>query len=205
MFNSGVSVEGFIESLKSELDTALPFEDQSYIDWINETEQFLYKTIIREKVRESQNLYDDDGKPKTVIKLENCDFEDITLVNACETGGTTIELMRVEPSSSNLFRNCYWKTDGGFGFSIDIPEYITIDTIEYYHVNTPVLKTNKDSSTSTVNLPIEHLEMLRCIIRAKAFMLCGEYAIAANWINMYNTYLETFKSWYTSTNTGLGV
>ena len=66
MYSSGVTAKNFINSLKSEIDTALPFDDNVYLDIINETEQLLYSSIIKELV------------------VKNCEIEIVTSLDDVE-------------------------------------------------------------------------------------------------------------------------
>lgn len=214
VFDSGIKIKDLIDEVKGELDTAPDLDDKVYVDCINEVERLIYRGIIREKAVGEYDADDKatDGVTETLgnireiaVELDGIDFVDICNVFAVSSDGEQrIELIRVEPSGKGLYRNCYNKTDIGIECSIELPEwYEPPEKVEYHYIVLPEVK--KAGSEQTINLPIEHMEMLKSKMRAQAFMLCGEYQIAANWISMYNTYLESFKEWYASTTQSYGV
>ena len=67
--------------------------------------------------------------------------------------------------------------------------------IELIYFIRPALKSAEGKNTGNVMLPAEFLELAKAKMRADAYKIANEDAIAAKWMNDYNVLLETFKAW----------
>lgn len=193
MFDSGISAKELIESVKSEVDVALPIPNASYVMWLNSLEQMFYSSIIQE-----QNIITVNNPTSETIVLSDLvtsdneaavRFDDIYTVYA-----DSVQLIKTNAASGQIFPNCYYKVNNNMAFNtFKKPERLDI----VYSIK-PALKTVDDSDEvqdGNVMLPIEFIEIAKSKLRAEAYMIENEYTPAANWINNYNILLENFKQW----------
>lgn len=193
MFDSGISAKELIESIKSEVDVALPITNASYVMWLNSLEQMLYSSIIQE-----QNRITIKNPPSSTIILSDLPisdneaavrFDDIYAVYA-----DTVQLIKTNAASGQIFPYCYYKSHNNMVFNTD-KKPVNLDIVYFIK---PALKTVNDSDevqNGNVMLPIEFIEIAKSKLRAEAYMIENEYTPAANWINNYNILLENFKQW----------
>ncbi len=203
MFDSGISAKELIESIKSEVDVALPIPNASYVLWLNSLEQMLYSSIIQEQSRITVN--NPTGETIVLSDLPISDneaavrFDDIYTVYA-----DSVQLIKTNAASGHIFPNCYYKSDNNMTFKTD-NKPASLDIVYFIK---PALKTVDDSDEvqgGNVMLPIEFIEISKSKLRAEAYMIENEYTPAANWINNYNILLENFKQWLSERATQFGM
>lgn len=193
MFDSGISAKELIDSIKSEVDVALPILNSSYVMWLNSLEQMLYSSIIQE-----QNRITLTNPEESIIVLSELPtsadeaavrFDDIYTVYA-----GSVQLIKTNAASGNIFPNCYYKSNDNMIYCADNkPE--TIDIVYFIKPALKSVNDNDEVQGGNVMLPIEFIEIAKSKLRAEAYMIENEYAPAGNWINNYNILLENFKQW----------
>lgn len=189
MFNSGITAQELINQVKDEADIALPIADINYVMWINAAEQLLYTELIKE-----QRKIELSGDRKTLIISDLAipfgeapiRFEDIHAVYA-----DNAQLIKSTLASGNIFSNTYYKNNNSLVLSLKAkPQIITL----IYYAR-PALKTEDNASTEYVKVPCEFTDLIKAKLRGEAYKIANEDALAAKWINDYNTLLEIFKAW----------
>lgn len=218
MYDSGITAKSLISAVKDEADISPVIDDNVLIGVINDIEQLVYKTLLRKselykvEISETEDatsetyelVTDDIGN--TVITLKNIIFDDVVSIDTIPHYGHKTALLRVETASAELFRNIYCKgSDNSVKCHINAPLADVLKEINVYMLELPTLKTIDNYTNENIMLPIEHIEMLKCRMRAQTFMLCNEFPVAANWISMYNTLFSTFQDWCSMQNKALGV
>ncbi len=197
LFHSGIYAKSFIKGLQSEIDSALPIPDDTYISWLNETEQFLYTGLIQSPVPVEFTADYDSGTP-IENPLECCRFCDVVSVYASYDSRLGRQLIKTERNKAHLLHDCYYDVDGKIGYNLSPILSDCLEKITVFKIDKPTLKTTDNWATEDICVPTEFAEMIRSKLRANAFMLCGEYATASNFIALYNSLLETFKAWIAS-------
>lgn len=192
MFDSGISAKELIESVKDEVDVALPIPNKSYVQWLNSLEQMLYSSIIREQNKISILT------PESIIKLDELNissdeepirFEDIYTVYA-----DSQQLIKTNTASGGIFNGCYYKK----GYDMAVITAEKPKNLDIVYFIKPKLKTVNQSDVigeGNVMIPIEFIELYKSKLRAEAYMIENEYVPASNWINNFNILLENFKQW----------
>lgn len=189
MFDSKIGVSALIADLQSEVDIAIPVPDSFYIQSLNALEQMLYSEIIQEQHKaEIQN-------PESVIVLSEISvdaeqaqirFEDIYAVYA-----DGVQFIKAPYTSGVIFPDTYYKQENNLAYHTETNPKI----IELIYFIRPALKSAENENTGNVMLPAEFLELAKAKMRADAYKIANEDAIAAKWMNDYNVLLETFKAW----------
>lgn len=191
MFDSGVTLREAVAELKTEVDIAVPVPNYSYVQWANALEQLLY----REYICEQGELTVADGEAHGSVDLEKLTpkgeatirFEDVLAVFSGK-----IQLIKTTLGGAQVFNDCYYKRNG-------LLEYKTnADMIKIIYYVKPELKTVDSGDiigSGNIMLPIEFIELLKAKLRAEAYKIANEDAIAAKWANDYNILLENFKVW----------
>jgi hypothetical protein len=77
------------------------------------------------------------------------------------------------------------------------------------HIVKPALVTvtshGNISEGVNVMVPIEFIDLVKSKLRGEAYKLANEDALAAKWLNDYNTLLETFRAWITEKASNFGL
>ena len=209
MFNSGIAVKDLIEDLKTEVDIALEIPDTTYITWLNSLQQLLYSEVIKEEKEEAVDAYmmhysPAVGKPDELVKLNPVSlnagirFEDICAVYHNET-----QLKKSTLASGEIFPNTYFKNGNGLGYNVK-DETPTLKIV--YYVRPALVKIDDaDYDNTNVMIPIEFIDLAKAKLRGEAYKLANEDALAAKWLNDYNTLLETFKAWIADKSPNFGI
>ncbi len=201
MFDSGIKVSSLIEQIKNEADIAIPITDEIYVLWLNALEQLLYTEVIQE-----QGIIKLDDVSNGVIDIDTLDvpkgenvirFEDIHTIYAGET-----QLIESTVASGVIFPNTYYKIGNNIGLNLEKEFNGQVKVI--YFVK-PELNTTDNISTKNVMLPVEFIDLSKAKLRGEAYKLANEDALAAKWLNDYNTLLETFKAWITDKTPNFGL
>ena len=205
MFDSGISVKNLVDELKnSEIDIALEIPDATYVSWLNSLQQLLYTEIIKEQKKTtlqgailnpiSLSLIMTDSGENTPI------FEDI---HAVYVNG--VQLIKSTLASGVIFPNSFYKNNNGIGFNVTQP----IAEMTIVHIVRPALVTvtshGNISDGVNVMVPIEFIDLVKAKLRGEAYKLANEDALAAKWLNDYNTLLETFRAWITEKASNFGI
>ena len=205
MFDSGISVKNLVDELKnSEIDIALEIPDATYVSWLNSLQQLLYTEIIKEQKKTtlqgailnpiSLSLIMTDSGENTPI------FEDI---HAVYVNG--VQLIKSTLASGVIFSNSFYKNNNGIGFNVTQP----IAEMTIVHIVRPALVTvtshGNISDGVNVMVPIEFIDLVKAKLRGEAYKLANEDALAAKWLNDYNTLLETFRAWITEKASNFGI
>lgn len=193
MFDSTIELRDAVAELKEEIDIAVPIPNSSYVQWANAVEQLLYReyiceqgelVVIHDAVRGSVDLEELTPKGEAPIR-----FEDVLTVFS---GGT--QLIKTTLAGGQVFDECYFKRNG-------LLEYKSVpgaDIIKIIYYVKPRLKTVDGGDiigSGNIMLPIEWVDVLKARLRAEAYKIANEDAIAAKWANDYNVLLENFKAW----------
>lgn len=200
MFDGGISAKELIEEVRNEADVAYPIGEESYILWLNETEQLIYRELIQEQGRidilwngQSTVGLDDAELPQNENSLR---FEDIHSVFA-----DNLQLAESTATSGEIFENTYYRIGNEVRFNLSFePKYIKI-----YYLVRPKLKTAENYGELNVSLPTEFLNLLKAKLRAEAYLIANEDSLAAKWLNDYNNKIENFKQWIASKHIVLGL
>ncbi len=192
MFNGIITAKELIDTLKNEVDIAIPIPDETYILWLNTAEQLLYTEIIKEQKLYIQKVSEIESGIVELVNIgvsqeENLmRFEDVYAVYADST-----QLIKSTLTSGVIFPNTYFKSGNNIGLNIAEG---TEDIKIIYFVK-PALKTTKNYDKETLKVPVEFVSLIAARLRGEAYKLANEDALAAKWINEYNVLLETFKAW----------
>ena len=188
MYDSGISTQELIDSLREEVDIAVPVTDEMYIAWLNTTEQMLYSEIIQEqhKITVTPNS---DVIILSELPIESGQdkirFEDIYTFFADGT-----QYIKTNLTSGLIFPETYYKKDNNAAFNAPtMPKEIAI-----YYFTRPALKT-EETMSAHICVPPEFIEIIKSKLRGEAYKIANEDAIAAKWINDYNVLVEMFRSW----------
>ena len=204
MFNSGITVETLIESVKSEADIAPDVPEENYMQWINAFEQMLYSEIIKEQDEYWANITDNSIKLKDITQEFEARFEDVVAVYATKNG-KTVQLKKSTLATGDILPNCYFKVgdkiffSNGFYNKEDYPNGIEMRII---YTRRPKIKTK---TSEEIMLPIEFIELMKSKVRGEAYKLANEDALAAKWLNDYNVLLENFKIWISNKSPSFGI
>ncbi len=196
MYNSGITADALINSVRLEADISIPVSNDLFLRTINTVEQFIYTEILREYVK--QDFEGIETSEECAIDLEDFDipddvsapiFDDIIRVFADDE-----ELERsgvsgvVDFPEKKLYYNKY---DGKITLSLnDFCEKITV----IYRLR-PALKTSENSDSAIIALPVEFVELLAARIRGEMYKIANEDGLSAKWLSEYNVQLENFKIW----------
>lgn len=202
MFDSGITAKDLIEQIKSEADVAPDITDETYIRWLNSTEQLLYSELIREQhtatfdyMNGAMRIYKpEDGLiiAGTGLYCEPPRAEDVVAVYCGDTRliKTTLEKHYIFPDTYCIYLN-----------SILINTELQSGVKMYYCIR-PEMKTADNYAERNVMIPIEFIELIAAKQRGEAYKLSNEDVLAAKWLNDYNILLENFKLWLKSRDTG---
>lgn len=214
MFDSGIKICDLINEIKSDVSVALPVSDTAFFGWINSLQQMLYGALIRfqkkvsvlipgEAIETSDDYLLGSKYSVSLKSLEvNNDEAPVSFKDIVHIYCGDRQLIRTSLISSDAFGNCYWRslepekhsvTSECIGFRIsDVGEADCLKVI--YHVRPSLVKTeNKDDYT--LKLPVEFSDIAKSYLRYQTYMISNEFDIAANWLQTYNSMLETFKEW----------
>lgn len=216
MYDSETSANELLINLKKEIDASKEIPLSTYVRWLNSLERFIYRAIVKEQkyeekaliVKTSGSYYMPEFEP---VALEGYKFRDILAVYYHYGEGygdypkdlypSGVELLKVSKQSRKLIDNCFYENeDGTLGICLDdvLMESCDGASLTIAHVTYPEKKSSGDSKVvgGNVMIPLEFIGMVEAKIRYEAYMLCEEPAVAANWLNIYNTQLEDFKIWH---------
>lgn len=191
MFDSGIKASALLGGLKNEIDVALPISDEQYVEWLNSCEQFLYSSILH--IQHECEIKLHNASPNSEVSVgedeDTIRFDDIVTVYADDT-----QLIKTTLATSMVFDCCYYEKNGNLQYKC--PE--NTQKIHILYNVRPRLKVveNGKICDDTIKIPLEYIDLVKSKIRADAYMYVNESATAANWINLYNAWLETFKQWY---------
>lgn len=204
MFWSDITYEKLIDEVKSEVDIAVEINDEIYMRWLNTLITFLYTEIIKEQT--TIVLEPAPTRPFTVTvkdydyELKKLNFEDIVTIYADD-----IQLIKSTAASGAIFQNTFYKEhelwadtyDYKIGYNTKTkPNKLTIVYYIRPLVNYP---------DGFVELPNEFIDLAKSKLRGEAYKLANEDALAAKWLNDYNTLLETFKVWIAEKSSKFGL
>lgn len=209
MFDSGISASSLIAELKSEIDVAIPISNKSYVESLNSLEQLLYTEIIREQRKAAVSLPDPfffgsfDLSAVTVGEGEKqVVFEDVYALY--DPDG--VQYKKTNPATCRFIKNTWCKEDENY---IDVNSGdIVLNTVDIVYFVRPALKTVNGSDvvgTGNVMLPAEFIDLAKAKLRADAYKIANEDALAAKWIADYNVLLENFKAWMDGKRANFGM
>lgn len=202
MFDSGITVERFIEDIKAEADIAPDISDKKFVSWINALEQVLYSDVILEQCKTDIEVIDSEGEYIYEVPVNSSDdkayvrFEDIVAV----FNGSK-QLIKTTLLSGAMFDDC-WFDNGGKLFVHTILSEGDVLTV-FYH-SRPVEKTTENLGTF-IMLPAEFMDLMYSYVRAEAYKYANEDGLSAKWQAEYNARLETFKAWIEARRSNFGL
>lgn len=206
MYVSGITTAAIISMVQSEADISVTIPDQSWLNWINETEQMLYTEIIREL---KATTLTDQTSPIAITAIVPATgegqaiFEDIQKIY-----GDGRELQKASIISATKFNKSVWYKSGtAIGFNL--ASNATAASMKIIYCVRPALKvlvagTPPTLPTAKIALPPEFVELMACRLRAEAYKLANDDNIGAKWFASYNTYVEDFKVWVKKHDAGFG-
>ncbi len=198
MFNSGITVKELVEELIAEVDVALDIPKATYVTWLNSLQQMLYTEVIKEQM---EWIIENASSKNPFEEMTDIRFEDIVAAYA-----DGVQLIKSTPASGKIFPNTFYKEGGSIYFNA---QYSTEEEIlrVVFIVKPPLAKVDKNGEIedNDVYLPIEFIELAKSKLRGEAYKLANEFDIAANWLNDYNTLLETFKVWIAEKSPNFGI
>lgn len=189
MYNSGVTIADIITELSGEVDIAGSIPDSAYIRWVNSLEQLLYTDVLGFYSAHSVTLSNGGFALSSITSgtgEDSCRYDDIVKVY-----GDGREFVRAGVISSVIFdgdKNIYWQD----GDTVRLSSIVEPDTVTVVRRIRPAKKT---TSSGTVMLPYEWLELLLSKLRGEAYKLANDDGQAAKWLNDYNSLLSSFSEW----------
>lgn len=206
MYDSGVKVKDFLDSVEKEADISIEIPRDSMLRWLSAVEQFAYTEVLKEFVSATLDL---SGVPSDTIRLESLPvpdgaaapvYDDVVAVY----GENGQELQKAGAVSVFEFpENDLFYTDYNGGMLISTREEQAKITI-IYRIR-PAVKTRENDVDLHVALPPEYLDMAAAKIRGEAYKIANEDQIAAKWLADYNQQMENFKVWAAGRNERFGV
>ena len=194
MFWSDITYEKLIDEVKSEVDIAVEINDEIYMRWLKTLITFLYTEIIKEQYEISYSTeYDDDIIDLTDIWffgdpiIDYPTFEDIITIYA-----DGVQLIKSTVASGTIFPNTFYKYSAKNPNQSTYVVYNTETKPDKFRI---VFYVKPNPENTKVELPNEFIDLAKAKLRGEAYKLANEDALAAKWLNDYNTLLETFKVW----------
>ena len=218
MFNSGILASSLISALKAEVDVAIPISNKSYVDSLNSLEQLLYTEIIRELREAEVTAYNtsENPYPKNITLYDipvysgekKVVFEDVYAIY--DSNG--VQLKKSTVAMKQAFPNIWYKSEYNAYDEHDeivaCPKDHTETHFTVIYFVRPALKTVNGSdvvSSGYVMVPVEFIDLVKAKLRADAYKIANEDALAAKWMNDYNVLLETFKQWVDNRRPHFGI
>ena len=205
MYDSGITVSAFLDSVDQEADISIEIPRTSPLRWLSAVEQFAYTEVLKEYVKAEIAL---DTYPSDVIDLKNLPvpvgaaipvYDDVIRVYG-EQGQELRKSGAVAGYENPDYDLFYTDYNGGLILHTRIEQSrITI----VYRVR-PEIKTQDNESLLNVALPVEYLDMAAAKIRGEAYKISNEDGLAAKWLADYNQQVENFKVWAISRNERYG-
>lgn len=196
MFDSGIKARDLITLLQNEVDVAPDVPNESYLTWLSQLEHLLYTEFIKEQgaVCVEKPAGGRINLAELPIPTDEAPvrFEDIHTVYADKC-----QLIKSTITSGVIFPNTFYKAGDQLGY----PSEDSIDELKIIYFVKPAIKTED----STVKLPFEFIEMAKAKLRGEAFKVADENALAAKWLNEYNTQLQDFLLWIQSRQPSFGM
>ena len=206
MYDSGITAAAIIEMVQSEADISVTIPDQSWLNWINETEQMLYTEIIRELRIATLT---DPTSPINIADITplpgegQAIFEDIQKIY-----GDGRELQKSTTISATKFNKSVWyKLGTAIGFNLSANA--TAASMKIIYCVRPALKvlvagTPPTLPTAKIALPPEFVELMACRLRGEAYKIANEDTQSGKWLASYNGYVEDLKVWVKKHDAGFG-
>lgn len=212
MFDSGIAASNLISTLKAEVDVAIPISNRSYVDSLNSLEQLLYTEVIKEQAEgfltpevlptspQEGHLYLDDilldSNANSVLS------DDVYAVWVHVSDDNYIQLKETSLSTAPFIDKSWYRVRPNGPFELDkivvrANGFLSAQYRLVYFIR-PALKTVNSSDvvgSGNVMLPVEFIDLAKAKLRADAYKIANEDALAAKWLNDYNVLLETFKQW----------
>ena len=205
MYNSGIMVKDFLDSIEKEADISIDIPRDSMLRWLSAVEQFAYTEVLKEYVRTTVDLTDNP-----------MDFVDLSVLPVPADAAIPVydDVIRVYGEEGQELR----KSGAVAGYEFpdfdlyytDYNGHLVIHTrIEQSQVTLiyrirPAIKTRDNDLELHVALPAEYLDMAAAKIRGEAYKIANEDGLAAKWLADYNQQVENFKIWAASRNERYG-
>lgn len=198
MYDSGITVQSLIDRVISEADIALPISKDTYISWLNGIEQLLYSELVQEQKKTSVPVTSQTELAITRLTPSSGEaqprFEDVFTIYHND-----VQLIKSAFSSGPIFPNTWYQSGNNIGLNLAD----TAGTLQVVYYVRPALKATV--SSGNVMVPVEFIEMVTAKLRGEAYKLANEDALAAKWLNDYNTQLEIFKVWLANRRAQFGM
>ena len=198
MFVGDATYKEIVDEVKSEVDIAIEIPDKTYFRWLDSLTTLLYTEIVKEQTVEVIEPVPDspfitmfDGEDGYKYEIR---FEDIIAVYADD-----IQLTKSTPASGVILPNTFYKYSTNAGFDeTESYSYFAYNT-EHKPKKLTIVFLNRNfwigKENSMLRIPTEFTDLAKAKLRGEAYKLANEDALAAKWLNDYNTLLETFKVW----------
>ena len=206
MYNSGITVQAFIDSIIEEADISAEIPRASWLRWLSAVEQFAYTEILREYVSTTLHL---DNVTTDVFPLMNLDvphgaappvYDDV--IRVYDENGH--EIQKGGAASAQEFPDKSLYSTDYRGNLILHTFYEQAECTIIYRIR-PEIKTEDNEGTLHVALPTEYLDMAAAKMRGEAYKVANEDGIAAKWLADYNLQVENFKVWSAARNERFGI
>lgn len=158
------------------------------VAWINELEQGIYKTIVKEHRESKQNLV----ASQAAYTITGFRFEDVLklTVNGVEYQKMTLE-RNVDGS--------YYKTATGLSLN-PAPTVASAEGLAITYRYAPAVKTEAGVATETLSLLADYgdqwLSVYEYFIYTKLFILRDEPGKVNNYARLYEAAFDGFSAWY---------
>lgn len=195
MYDSGITVSDLIQSVIEEAEMSIEIPIKSWYRWLNACEQFLYTELFNDHslVTIPYDEIDNNTVHLLAIPVDNntdtVRYDDIAKVY-CDD----IELDKgCEEYSHIMYDKPMYYTDNNGGLVIN-PACEYVHCVRIVYRMRPKMK-HPDDDISTLNVPIEFVDMVCAKLRGEAYKIANEDGLSAKWLNDYNTQLENLKVW----------
>lgn len=204
MYDSGMTAQAFIDSVKEESDITIAIPDTSWYRWLASVEQILYTEIFAEydvlkaDVGESSEKIEIAlDELQTASGCANLTFDDIVAVFS-----DYLELERSGETAAYQYpEKPLYYTDYNGKLHVQTPIYCEQIVIVYRM--RPAVKT-ANTPAAHVMMPVEWLDLAGAKLRGEAYKIANEDGLSAKWLNDYNTQLESLKVWAAKRNERYG-
>lgn len=202
MYDSGISAAELIDEVREEADISAAIPLSAYVRWLNSAEQLLCSEYIKEE--KTVTVTAQDGIISLVDIAAAAGEDGVCSDDVTALYGDGREIIWTTAESAYVFsgggENYYVKS----GDSLIL--YLT-DEIQQFTVVYTVRPAAKYISGNTaaggnICLPPEFTEIVASKLRGESYKLSNEDALAAKWLETYNSLLDDFAAYLARRRSG---